>query len=87
VLNATRQGVRIDNLEIAVEANFENILKWAGLDETGNPGYGGVKAKVYVKADADEATLREIWQKAVDGSPVTQSVARATPIETDFEAL
>ena len=87
LLNATRQGVRIDNLEIAVEANFENILKWAGLHETGNPGYGGVKAKVYVKADADEATLREIWQKAVDGSPVTQSVARATPIETDFEAL
>src|SRR5919201_1799739 len=44
VLNATRQGVRIENLEIAVEGNFENILKWAGLEETANPGYGGVKA-------------------------------------------
>jgi uncharacterized OsmC-like protein len=87
VLNATRQGIRIDNLEIALEGNFDNILKWAGLDEGGNPGYGSVKAKVYVKADADEATLREIWKKAVDGSPVTQSVAHATPIETEFEAL
>ena len=87
VLNATRRGIRIHNLEIALEGNFENILKWAGLDEGGNPGYGGVKAKLYVQADADEATLRELWQKAVDGSPVTQSVRRATTVETEFEAL
>lgn len=87
VLNATRQGVKIDNLEIALEGNFENILKWAGLDEGGNPGYGGITAKVYVRADADEETLRAIWKKAVDGSPVTQSVARATPITTEFEAV
>jgi uncharacterized OsmC-like protein len=86
VLNATRQGVRIDNLEIALEGSFDNILKWAGLDEGGNPAYGEVKAKLYVKADADEQTLREIWKKAVDGSPVTQGVARATPITTEFQA-
>jgi uncharacterized OsmC-like protein len=87
VLNATREGVRIRNLEIAVEGNFENILKWAGLDDAGNPGYGGIKAKVFVQADADEDTLREIWKKAVDGSPVTQSITRATPLETEFEAV
>jgi uncharacterized OsmC-like protein len=87
VLNATRQGVEISNLELALEGHFDNILKWAGLDETGNPGYGGVKAKVYVKADADEQTLRDIWKKAVEGSPVTQSIARATPIDTEFEMV
>ena len=87
VLNATRQGVQIKNLEIALEGNFDNILKWADLDDAGNPGYGGITAKVYVQADADEATLRKIWQKAVDGSPVAQSVTRATPINVAFEAL
>lgn len=87
VLNATRRGVKIHNLEIALEGNFDNFLKWAGLDEEGNPGYGGIKAKVYVKADADEQTLRDIWKKAVEGSPVTSSVARATPITTEFEAV
>src|SRR5712691_8079433 len=30
VLNATRRGIKIDDLEIAMEGNFENILKWAG---------------------------------------------------------
>ena len=87
VLNATRQGVKIHNLEVALEGHFENILKWAGLDDAGNPGYGGLSAKLFVRADADEDTLRDLWKKAVDGSPVTQSVVRATPVTTEFEAV
>ena len=71
--------MKIHNLEIALEGHFENILKWAGLDDAGNPGYGGLSAKLFVRADADEDTLRDLWKKAVDGSPVTQSVVRATP--------
>lgn len=87
ILNATKRGVRIDDLEIALEGNFENILKWAGHKKTGNPGYSAIKAKVYVKADTDKKTLREIWKLAVDGSPVTQTVARKTKIIPQFEAL
>jgi hypothetical protein len=40
-----------------------------------------------VRADADEKTLREIWQAAVDGSPVTQTVARPTKIIAEFEKV
>lgn len=87
VLNATKRGVKIHDLEIALEGNFSNILKWAGHSDTGNPGYPAIKAKVFVKADADEATLREIWKLAVEGSPVTQTVARPTEIVPEFEAL
>ena len=87
VLNATRRGIKINDLEIALEGHFENILKWAGLAEAGNPGYGGIKAKIFVSADADEATLREIWKLAIDGSPVTQTVARITEIIPEFEMV
>lgn len=87
VLNATKRGIKIHDLEIAVEGNFENIRKWAGVVDSGNPGYGDISAKVFVKADADEATLRDIWQLAVEGSPVTQSVVRSARLTTDFEAL
>ncbi|HEV2386240.1 MAG TPA: OsmC family protein [Candidatus Acidoferrales bacterium] len=87
ILNATRRGVRVHDLEIALEGHFDNILKWAGHAPDGNPGYRGIKAKLYVKADADEPTLREIWKLAVDGSPVTQSVKRGTPVATEFEAV
>ena len=40
VVNATKQGVRIHDLEIAVEGYFDNIRKWAGVEDEGNPGYG-----------------------------------------------
>jgi len=87
VLNATKRGIKIHDLEIALEGNFDNILQWAGHSPAGNPGYPTVKAKCFGRADADEKTLREIWQAAIDGSPVTQTVARPTRIETEFEKV
>ncbi len=87
VLNATKRGIKIHDLEIALEGNFDNILKWAGHSQAGNPGYPAIKAKVFVKADADEATLREIWKMAVEGSPVTQTVVRQTQIIPEFQAV
>lgn len=86
VLNATKKGIKIHDLEIAMEGYFDNIRKWAGVDE-GNPGYGSITAKVFVRADADEATLREIWKLAVEGSPVTQSVLRETKVTPQFEMI
>ena len=87
VLNATKRGIKIHDLEIAMEGNFENIRKWAGVEDTGNPGYGEISAKCYVKADADEATLKEIWKLAVDGSPVTQTATRGARLKTDIEVI
>jgi uncharacterized OsmC-like protein len=87
ILNATRQGIKVDNLEIQLEGHFQNILKWADLDDEGNPGYGAVAIKGYVQADAEEEQLRAIWQKAVAGSPVLQSVSRPTEVRTELAVL
>ena len=87
VLNATMRGVEIHDLEIAMEGNFDNILKWAGHAPSGNPGYGAVKAKCYVRADADDKVLAEIWQAAIDGSPVVQTVTRPTKFVGEFERV
>ena len=70
-----------------MEGYFDNIRKWAGVEDTGNPGYGRISAKCFVRADADEATLKEIWRLAVEGSPVTQSVVNPTSVETEFEMV
>ena len=83
VVNATKQSIRIHDLEGYVD----NIRKWAGVEDEGNPGYGKISAKCFVRADADDDTLREIWRLAVEGSPVTQSVANQTSVETDFEMV
>jgi len=86
ILNATINRIKIHDMEIALEAHFDTIQKWAGLCETGNPGYRSITAKLTVKADADEATLRNLWNKALEGSPVTQSVIRGTAVTLEFEA-
>ena len=87
IVNATKRGIKVHNLEIVVDGFFDNIRKWAGVEDEGNPGYGRITAKAFVKADADEATLRDIWRLAVEGSPVTQSVLRDTKITPELEIL
>jgi uncharacterized OsmC-like protein len=87
VLNATINRIKIHDMEITLEAHFDTIQKWAGLCETGNPGYRNIIVKLSVKADADEATLLNLWKKAFEGSPVTQSVMRGTPVTLEFQAM
>ena len=87
IVNATKRGVKVQDLEITVEGYFDNIRKWAGVEDSGNPGYGKISAKAFVRADADEATLRDIWCLAVEGSPVTQTIRHSNEVETDFEVI
>jgi len=87
VLNATTRDIRIDELEIVMEGSFENIRKWAGVVDEGNPGYDIIKAKCFVKADAEKAVLQDIWRLAIEGSPVTQTVVKGAKLETEFEAI
>ena len=87
VVNATKMGVKVHDLEIAVEGYFDNIRKWAGVEDEGNPGYGKISAKAFVRADADESVLKEIWKLAVDGSPVTQTVRHSNEVETEIELV
>ena len=65
----------------------EKFRKWAGVVDEGNPGYGKISAKIFVRADADESVLREIWKLTVDVSPVTQTIRHGNEVETDFESI
>ena len=87
IVNATKRGVRVHDLEIAVDGYFDNIRKWAGVEDEGNPGYGRISAKAFVRADAAEETLRDIFRLAVEGSPVTQTIQHANEVETELEVI
>jgi uncharacterized OsmC-like protein len=82
VLHATAAGIRIRHLEIDVNGTFENILKWAGLVADGNPGFGGLEIVGSITADADESTVAELWDRAIAGSPVAQTISRPTAISS-----
>jgi uncharacterized OsmC-like protein len=87
VMNATKQGIEIHNLEVALESTQDNVFTFLGFDTQGHPGFDQITAKLYVQADADEATIREIWDHTVKTSPVHNSLTRSVTIKTDVDVI
>jgi uncharacterized OsmC-like protein len=80
VLHATLQDVRLTSIDVQVSGTFDNILRWAGLESTGNPGYRAVELRATIAADVDDDVIRDIWDRALSGSPVAQTVSLPTPV-------
>ena len=87
VLNATRQGIPIINLEVALDSTQDNVFTFFGLSDEGHPGFMEVRAKLYVQADADEGVLQEIWERSVSTSPVGNSLARNVRISAEISVV
>lgn len=87
MFQATRRGVKVHNAEIALEGQFGDIRNWAGLSDEGTPGYPEIKAKLYIKADADKPMLQHLWDEAWKRSVVAQTVTRGARIVPEFEAV
>ncbi len=87
VLNASQRGITIHNLEVAVSSTQDNVFTFLGLDSQGHPGFDEIRAKLYVQADADESTLREIWEQTIQTSPVHNSLARSVTIIPEVDIM
>lgn len=83
VLNASRRGIEIRNMEIALDSTQDNAFSFLGINDEGHSGLDHVRAKLYVQADADEATIREVWEHTLRTSPVGNSLTRVVNVETD----
>jgi len=87
VLNASQQGITIRNMEVSLESSQNNVFTFLGLESEGHPGFEEIRAKLYVQADADEDTIREIWDKTVNTSPVHNSLARNVSIKPELDII
>ena len=87
VINATQRGIELHNLEVVCESSQNNVFTFLGLDDKGHPGFEEIKAKLYVQADADEATLRQIWEQTVNTSPVHNSLTRPVTIKPELDVI
>jgi uncharacterized OsmC-like protein/TusA-related sulfurtransferase len=81
---ASRRGIQIRNLEVSLQSRSEDVLVYLGLQEEGNPGLAGVRAVVYVDADAEPETLEELLAETLRRSPVTQTFQRAVTITLEL---
>jgi uncharacterized OsmC-like protein len=87
VLLASKRGIRIRNLEVALDSQQDNVFTFLGLGGEGHSGFSGVTAKLFVQADADAAILRRLWEETLNTSPVGNSLARAVPITPELEVI
>ena len=70
-IQASRAGLTIDAMEFSVAGRLGNVLVFLGvIGEEGNPGFSEITGTLYVSADAEEATLQEIWQTTLARSPI-----------------
>jgi uncharacterized OsmC-like protein len=87
VLHATTERVQLHSVEVSLTGSFDNILRWAGLSETGSPGYRSIEVSAKISGDADDDRLRDLWDRAVAGSPVLQTITNPTPVFTVMQVL
>ncbi len=87
VMNATKQGITIRNLEVALSSTQDNVFTFLGLEPVseGHPGFDEITAKLFVQANADEATLRQIWERTLATSPVHNILIRQATIKSEVE--
>jgi len=89
VMNATKQGIKIRNLEVALESTQNNVFTFLGLNPStdGHPGFEEIIAKLFVQADADEATLHKIWEHTITTSPVHNILTRIATIKPEVDII
>lgn len=87
ILNATKRGIEIHNLEIALDSTQDNAFSFLGINDAGHSGMDNIRAKLYIQADADEATLHEVWEHTLRTSPVGNSLIRPVTITPEIAVL
>lgn len=85
VINATKRGIHLRNLEVSCTSTQNNVYNFLGLTDEGHPGFDEIRAKLFVQADGDEDTLREIWEQTIRSSPVHNSLVRPVNIVPEVQ--
>lgn len=81
--HATARGIRLDELEVEVEGDLD-LNGFLQLAPT-RAGFAGIRARLRVRSDADDAALEELRQLSAKASPVYDSVANPVAITSTVE--
>lgn len=87
--NATRRGITVRTIEVALNSTQNNAFTFVGLDppDQGHSGLEEISAKLYVQANTDEATIREIWDHTLKTSPVGNTLTHPVTIKAELEII
>jgi uncharacterized OsmC-like protein len=87
IVNASRRGIELYNLELALESTQDNAFSFLGINDEGHSGIDEVRVKLYVQADADESALQEVWQHTLRTSPVGNTLIRNVTVTPEMQII
>ncbi|WP_322552670.1 OsmC family protein (plasmid) [Priestia megaterium] len=80
---AKRYGIKVNSLEVNASGQLDlNVM--LGLKE-GNPGFNEVDVQFTVDIDADDKQVEELVSKAMEISPVKNSLERNVQVNSTFK--
>lgn len=82
-LNATRRGIKINALKVELEGDLD-LAGFFDLAENVAPGFSGVRAKVYLEADASPAEIQALHDHVLRTSPVGCILKRPLGVSTEL---
>lgn len=83
---AEKRGITVEAIESVVSGRLDNPLVFLGVvGAEGSPGLGSIAATVYVSADAEQSTLREVWRATLEGSPLVRTLQRSTTLSLSMQ--
>jgi uncharacterized OsmC-like protein/TusA-related sulfurtransferase len=80
-MHASRRGIQVEALEISLSGQIDNIFVFLGVEQAGHSGFRTISGTLYVRADADEETLQDIWQHTVAVSPMANTLIRPVDVK------
>ncbi len=86
-IHASREGVKIEQIELALNAKPDNLLVFLGLEENGHAGLAEISGTAYVESDAPFAKIKELWEHTLRVSPVTNTLLRNAKLNLQVHSL
>jgi uncharacterized OsmC-like protein/TusA-related sulfurtransferase len=83
---ASRRGIEVRQLEIALNARADDILVFLGIDEPskGSAGLAAIEGTLFLDADGDDALLQGLFEETLLRSPVAQTLLRQVPLRVNL---
>jgi len=83
---ARARHLEVDHAEALVRGELDDELAAVGVvGATGNPGLARLQVKVYASSVAEEETLRELWKRMLERSPLVRTLERVVRLELVLE--
>lgn len=85
-VSAARRGIELHETEVSISGCLNNPLVFLGvIGENGHPGFEKITGTLYVRAEAEASTLRQVWEEMLAQSPLVNTLQRSVNLVLELQ--